>query len=95
MPKTELHKINVRLSEGQKKSLAGAYRDRDSEVLRLKRDALTGNDTLLVPTTVVQRLERNRASGRGVEIRFAKTNIRKQVGSGIEKTKFVKEGSGN
>ena len=83
MPKTELHKTNVRLSEGQKNSLARAYRDRYSEVLRLKRDALTGNDTLLVPASVVQRLERNRASGRGMEIRLAKANIRKQVGSGI------------
>ena len=83
MLKTELHKINVTLSEGQKKSLARDYGDRDSVVIRLKWGALTGNDTLMVPASVAQRLERNRAAHREMEIRLSKTNIRNQVGSGI------------
>ena len=37
------------LSDFQKKKLSKAYHNREGIKLRLKNDALTGNDTLLVP----------------------------------------------
>ena len=51
--------------------------------LRLKRDDLTGNDTLLVPAAVAKRLEWDRASYQGMDIKITKTNIRRQVGGGL------------
>ena len=80
---TQLYEINVSLSDFQKKKLASAYHNRETIKLRLKYDALTGNDTLLVPSNVVKKLEKNRNSRKGMEIKLAKTNIRKQVGGSL------------
>ena len=57
---TELHEINVTLSENQKKKLSKAFHNRETITLRLKNDALSGSDTLLVPLTIVKKLEKNR-----------------------------------
>ena len=51
--------------------------------MRLTKDALNGSDTLLVPSTTVKRLEKNRAVNKGMEIKLVKTNIRKQVGGSL------------
>jgi len=80
---TELYEINVELSDFQKKKLSIAYHNRETIKLRLKNDALIGNDTLLVPSTIVKRLEKNRSLNKGMEIKLAKTNIRKQVGGSL------------
>ena len=80
---TQLYEINVKLSDSQKKKLSKAYHERETIKLRLKYDALIGNDTLLVPSTVVKRLEKNRTDRKGMEIKLAKTNIRKQVGGSL------------
>ena len=91
---TQLPQINV----------AKAYRERETITLRLPKDSLTENDTLLVPANITKRLERNRQQKKGIEIKKAKSNITKQVGGllsstcaecGITKARFVKEGSGN
>ena len=80
---TQLYEINVTLSENQKKKLSKAYHKRETITLRLKSDALSGGDTLLVPLTTVKRLEKNRNMNKGMEIKLAKTNIRKQVGGSL------------
>ena len=80
---TELYEINVKLSDFQKKKLSLAYHNRETIKLRLKNDALRGSDTLLVPSTIVKRLEKNRNMNKGMEIKLAKTNIRKQVGGSL------------
>ena len=79
----ELYEINVTLSDYQKKNLSKAFHQRETIVLRLSKDSLTGSDTLLVPSTTVKRLEKNRAMNKGMEIKLAKTNIRKQVGGSL------------
>ena len=48
---TELHKINVKLSEGQKRKLAKAYRDNEEISIKLAHKNLSGSDTLMVPKT--------------------------------------------
>ena len=68
MPTTQLHKINVKLSEGRKKTLPRSYGARQTITLRLKRNNLTGGDTLLVPAAVARRLEQNRKAGQGMDI---------------------------
>ena len=52
-------------------------------VLRVTKDSLSGNDTLYVPSNVVKRLEKNRELKKGMDIKLAKTNIRKQVGGSL------------
>ena len=80
---TQLYEINVSLTDFQKKKLSEAYHKRETITLRLKSNALKGNDTLLVPSNVVKRLEKSRNLNKGMEIKLAKTNIRKQVGGSL------------
>ena len=80
---TQLYKIEISLSENQKKTLSKAYHEKETITLRLKNDALFGSDTLLVPKTTVNRLEKNRKLKKGMDIKLAKTNIRKQVGGSL------------
>ena len=80
---TQLFKINVKLSENQKKNISDAYRKRETIVIRLTNDSLSGNDTLYVPATVKKRLEKNRKEKKGMDIKLSKTNIRKQVGGSL------------
>ena len=79
----ELYDINVTLSENQKMKLSKAFHNRETITLRLTKDALNGSDTLLVPSTTVKRLEKNRMINKGMEIKLVKTNIRKQVGGSL------------
>ena len=80
---TELYEINVTLSDFQKMKLSKAFHNRETIKLRLKNDALSGSDTLFVPSTIVKRLEKNRNMNKGMEIKLVKTNIRKQVGGSL------------
>ena len=78
----QLYEIKVSLSPNQKKNLSNAYHKKETIVLRLTKDALSGNDTLLVPQNIAKRLAKNRQMKKGMDIKLAKTNIRKQVGGG-------------
>ena len=80
---TELHKINVKLSEGQKRKLAKAYRDNEEVSIKLAYKNLAGSDTLMVPKNTVNRVAKSKSSGKGVQIKISKANVRKQTGSGI------------
>ena len=77
---TQLYEIKVSLSPNQRKNLSNAYHKKETIVLRLTKDALSGNDTLLVPKNVANRLAKNRQIKKGMDIKLAKTSIRKQVG---------------
>ena len=80
---TQLYEIKVSLSPNQKKNLSNAYHKRETIVLRLTKDSLSGNDTLYVPSNVVKRLEKNQKLRKGMDIKLAKTNIIKQVGGSL------------
>ena len=80
---TQLYEIKVSLSPNQKKNLSNAYHKRETIVLRLTKDSLSGNDTLYVPSNVVKRLDKNQKLRKGMDIKLAKTNIRKQVGGSL------------
>ena len=80
---TQLYEIKVSLSPNQKKNLSNAYHKRETIVLRLTKDSLSGNDTLYVPLNVVKRLEKNHKLRKGMDIKLAKNNIRKQVGGSL------------
>ena len=74
---TQLYEIKVKLSPNQKRNLSNAYHKKETIVLRLTKDSLSGNDTLYVPGMVKKRLEKNRKLNKGMDIKLAKTNIRK------------------
>ena len=78
-----LHRISVRLSDGQKGKLMRAYQNREELTLRIAHKDLSGSDVLMVPPQVVKRLQKNRNGGKGMQIKLSKSNIRKQEGSGI------------
>ena len=80
---TQRYEIKVSLSLNQKKNLSNAYHKRETIVLRLTKDSLSGNDTLYVPSNVVKRLKKNQKLRKGMDIKLAKTNIRKQVGGSL------------
>ena len=81
---TELYEINVTLSDDQKKNLSKAFHSHETITLRLKKDALSGgSDTLYVPKTTVNRMKKNLAMSKGMDIKLSKTNIRKQVGGSL------------
>ena len=80
---TELHQISVKLSEGQKRKLSKAYRNREEISLRLSKNALSGSDLLMVPMNTVKRLAKAKTANRGMVITISKYNIRRQTGSGI------------
>ena len=83
---TQLYEIKVSLSPNQKKNLSNAYHKRETIVLRLTKDSLSGNDMLYVPQNIVKRLDKNRKLKKGMDIKLAKTNIRKQVGGSLLST---------
>ena len=80
---TQLYEIKVRLSPNQKKNLSKAYHKKETIVLRLTKDSISGSDTLYVPAMVKKRLEKNRKLNKGMDIKLAKTNIRNQVGDSL------------
>ena len=80
---TMLYEIKVKLSENQKMNLSRAFHQRETIFLRLVSNALSGSDTLYVPSNIVKRLNKNRRLNKGMDIKLAKTNIRKQVGGNL------------
>ena len=80
---TQLYEIKVSLSPNQKNNLSNAFHKRETIVLRLTKDSLTGNDTLYVPSNVEKRLRKNQKLKKGMDIKLSKTNIRKQVGGSL------------
>ena len=80
---TQLHKIGVNLTQGQKSKLARAFRNNEGVTIRLANSALSGNDVLLVPSNTARKLVKHKNAGKGIEITIPKSNIRKQSGSGI------------
>ena len=80
---TQLYEIKVGLSPNQKKNLSRAYHKRETIVLRLTKDSLTGSDTLYVPSNIVKRLDKSRKLSKGMDIKLSKSNIRKQLGGSL------------
>jgi len=82
---SQLLKISVRLSQGQKQKLARAYRNNEGVTIRLLKNALSGSDVLMVPNNTVKKLAKHRNAGKGMEITISKNNIR-AVAPGLGKT---------
>ena len=80
---TTLQRIGVNLTQGQLRNLARAIQNNDEVTLRISHRNLQGPHSLMVPVNVVKRMQRSRSSGKGIQIKISRSNIRKQDGSGI------------
>ena len=72
----------VNLSQGQKAKLAKAIQDGSALKLRLGKNALSGNDELLLSPRQIAKLQKAKRNNSGVEISFSKSSIRKSVKQG-------------
>ena len=72
----------VHLSQGQKAKLAKAIKDGSALKLRLSKNALSGNDELLLSPRQIAKLQKAKRNNSGVEISFSKSSIRKSVKHG-------------
>ena len=72
----------VNLSQGQKAKLAKAIKDGSALKLRLGKNALSGNDELLLSPRQIAKLQKAKRNNSGVEISFSKSSIRKSVKHG-------------
>ena len=72
----------VNLSQGQKAKLAKAIKDGSALKLRLGKNALSGNDELLLSPRQIAKLQKAKRNNSGVEISFSKSSIRKSVKQG-------------
>ena len=72
----------VNLSKGQKAKLAKAIKDGSALKLRLSKNALSGNDELLLSPRQIAKLQKAKRNNSGVEISFSKSSIRKSVKQG-------------
>jgi len=62
---THLHTISVRLTKGQKEKIMRAYRNNEEVTIRLLKNALSGNDILMVPMNTVKKLAKHKNLGKG------------------------------
>ena len=72
----------VHLSQGQKAKLAKAIKDGSALKLRLGKNALSGNDELMLSPRQIAKLQKAKRNNSGVEISFSKSSIRKSVKQG-------------
>ena len=74
-----LFEIKVKLPENQKRNPSRAFHQRQTIFIRLASNALSRSDKLYGPSNIVKRLNKNRRLKKGMDIKLAKTNIRKPV----------------
>ena len=85
---TTYYPHKIRLSDGQKVSLARAFGPGEAVTLRFKNKALTGgSDTLHLTETQIKKIQRAIKNKTGADIDLSKTQIR-------EIRKISREGSG-
>ena len=73
------HPHGVKLSEGQKKKLAKAYKENSAITIRLSKNELKGNDQLMLTKTQINKLMKSMKDKTGSDIKISKTQIRKAV----------------
>ena len=80
---TTLQRIGANLTQGQLRNLARAIQNNDEVTLRISHRNLQRPHSLMVPANVVKRMQKSKSSGKGMQIKISRSNIRKQDGSGI------------
>ena len=83
-----LHKVN--LSEGQRSKLLTAHRNKSEITIRLSNSDLTGNDSLMLTQRQINKLNKAKKLGVGLDLNISKTQIRNvmRVGHGAPRIGF-------
>lgn len=76
-------RYGVKLSEGQKESLARALKKGSAMTIRLTADELMGPDELLLTQTQINKIKKHREMGKGVDLKISATQMRKMKAGGI------------
>ena len=81
---TTYHTHKVNLSQGQRSKLLKAYKDKSEITIRLGNTNLTGNDSLMLTKRQINKINKAKKAGLGVDIHISKTQIRKvpKLGNG-------------
>ncbi|PFX29617.1 Pulmonary surfactant-associated protein D [Stylophora pistillata] len=79
---TTYHPYGVALSEGQRKKLAKAYTSQSAITLRLSHNELSGPDEMMLTKTQINRIQKAASTGKGVDLKISKTQIRKVAQQG-------------
>ena len=74
---TTYHTHKVNLSKGQRSKLLKAYKDKSEITIRLGNINLTGNDSLMLTQRQINKINKAKKAGLGVDIHISKTQIRK------------------
>ena len=70
------------LSDGQRKNLAKAYKEKSCLTLRLSNNQLTGDFPMALTQTQVKKIQKAKASGTGIQIEISKTQMKSQTQNG-------------
>ena len=74
------HKVN--LTEGQKESLAKAYKNKSELTLRLKHNQLDGQFPLMITNTQINAINKAKRNGTGMDLNISKTQMYAQGKNG-------------
>ena len=76
------HEYSLNLTENQKNKFVNAYKDKTDVKIRLSNVSLQlkGNVNLNLTSQQINRISKARISGHGVDIKFSKTQLKKQEG---------------
>ena len=77
MSQSDYIPYKVKLTEGQLKRLASAFKNKSPITLRLTNKNLTGQHELMLTRTQVNKLNKSKKSGVGSDIKISKTQISK------------------
>ena len=80
--KTKYITVGLSLTEGQKVTLAKAARNGSEATIRLTHGQLRGDDNLGLTTGQANRVAKNLDKGRGMELRFTKTQMKNMTKNG-------------
>ena len=81
---TTYHSHKVNLSEGQRKKLLTAQKNKSEITIRLSKSDIKGNDSLMLTKRQINKLNKAKKSGVGSDLKISQTQIRKvmKVGYG-------------
>ena len=76
------HDYSLNLTQNQKQKIANAYKSKTSVSVRLTNASLQtkGNVSLQLTSRQINRINKAKASGHGIQINFSKTQLQKQGG---------------
>ena len=76
------HDYSLNLTQNQKKKIANAYKSKTSVSVRLTHASLQtkGNVSVQLTSRQINRINKSKASGHGIQVNFSKTQLQKQGG---------------